>query len=102
MSQALKTLCLIHFWCWKNSLFPLLALWGNKKWLPSMKMKKMENFQNKMGFVGCKWTSLNAPGIMIHLHRPILELGDYQFPLLALWVNNKWLPNMKIKNMVNF
>ena len=38
MPQALKTLCLIQFWSWKNSLFPLLALWGNKKWLPSMKV----------------------------------------------------------------
>ena len=33
MPQALKTLCLIQFWSWKNSLFPLLALWGNRKWL---------------------------------------------------------------------
>ena len=38
----LKTLCLIHFWGWMNSLFPLLALWGNKNWPPSMKMKKIE------------------------------------------------------------
>ena len=33
--QALKTLCYIHFWSWENSLFPLLALWGNKIWPPS-------------------------------------------------------------------
>ena len=49
MPQALKPLCLIQFWSWKNSLFPLLALWGNKNWLPSMKVKKLQTFENKMG-----------------------------------------------------
>ena len=33
------SLCLIHFWGWMNSLFPLLALRGNKNWLPSIKVK---------------------------------------------------------------
>ena len=28
-----------------NSLFPVLALWGNKNGPPSMKVKKVENFQ---------------------------------------------------------
>ena len=77
MPQALETLCLIQFWSWENSPFPLLALWGNKKWLPSMKVKKllkilikkrllamrvkkMNNFQNKMSWMGCNWSSLNA------------------------------------------
>ena len=36
------------------TLFPLLSLWGNKNWPPSMKVKKMENFQNKRGLKGCK------------------------------------------------
>ena len=44
------------------SLFPLLALWGNKNGLPSMKVKKLKNFQNKYHLTGCKWFSLNAPG----------------------------------------
>ena len=30
MPKALKTLCVTQFWSWKNSLFPLLTLWGNK------------------------------------------------------------------------
>ena len=34
-----------------------MALLGIKKWLPSMVVKKMGKFQNKMV---CKWTSLNA------------------------------------------
>ena len=50
MSLALKTLCLIQFLNWVNALFPLLALWGNKKWAPSMKVKNMKNFQDKIGF----------------------------------------------------
>ena len=63
MSQALKTLCLIQFWSWNNSPFPLLALWGNKNWPPSMKKKIMKIFWHKKGSIGCKWYSYNAPGI---------------------------------------
>ena len=44
MPQALKTLCLILFLVWKNSLCWLLVLWGNKNWPPSMKVKKLEIF----------------------------------------------------------
>ena len=40
MPQALKPLCLIQFWSWKNSLFPLLALWGNKNWPPQYEGEK--------------------------------------------------------------
>ena len=35
-----QALCLVHFWSWVNSLFSLLALWGNKNWPPSMKVKQ--------------------------------------------------------------
>ena len=49
-----ETLCLIQFWSWVNVLFPILALWGNKNWPPSMKVKKLENLQNKRGLTGCK------------------------------------------------
>ena len=42
MFQALEVPCFIQFWSWRNPLFPLLALWGNKNWPPSMKVKKME------------------------------------------------------------
>ena len=31
-----------------------------------MKMKKVEKIQNKIGWMGYKWTSLNAQGIKIH------------------------------------
>ena len=31
---------LIQFWSYKNSLFPLLALWGNRNWPTSMKKNK--------------------------------------------------------------
>ena len=43
------------------SPFSLLALWGNKNWPPSIKVKQIENCQNKVGLEGCKWSSLNAP-----------------------------------------
>ena len=62
MPQALETLCLIQFWSWIIALFPILALWGNKNWPPSMKVKKLKKFGNKSGSMGCKWSSLNATG----------------------------------------
>ena len=83
MPQALKTLCLIQFWSWMNSPFPLLALWGNKNWPPSMKVKKMENFQDKKGWMGCKWSSLNAPSTENPLSHSLLELGDFPFPIIG-------------------
>ena len=61
------------------SLFSLLALWGNKKWPPSMKVQQIENCQNKMGLKGCKWSSLNAPGTQTPLSHPFLELGKLPF-----------------------
>ena len=66
-----------------QSTFPLLALWGNKNGLPSMKVKKMEKFQNKRGLMGCKWSSLNAPGTEIHLCHSILELGEFPFFIIG-------------------
>ena len=77
MPQALKPLSLIHIGKGKFSQLPLLALWGNKNWLPTMKVKKLEKCQNKMGFKGCKWFSLNAPGSQTPLCHPFSEpIGD--------------------------
>ena len=61
---------------WENSPFPLLALWGNKNGLPSMKVKKLKKIQNKMGLKGCKWSSLNAPGTETPLSHPYWERGN--------------------------
>ena len=83
MPQALNTLCLIHFWGWKNSLFPLLALWGNKNWPPSMKVKKMEIFQNKRGLKGCIWPSLNVPGTENPLSHSVFELERMLFYIIG-------------------
>ena len=83
MPQALKTLCLIHFWGWMNSPFPLLALWGNKNWPPSMKVKKLKIFWEKMSPKGCKWSSLNAPGTENPLSHPILKLHEFPFPTIG-------------------
>ena len=46
-------------------------------------MKKVEKFQNKIGIMGCIWSSLNAPGIKINLCHPILELGESHFSIRA-------------------
>ena len=83
MPQALKTLSLIHFWGWKNFIFPLLALWGNKNWPQSMNVKKMENFKNKMGLKECKWSSLNAQGTENPLPHSLLGLEEFPFPIIC-------------------
>ena len=84
------------------SLFSILALWGNKNWPPSMKVKKLDNSQNKSGSTGCKWSSLNAPGTENPLSHPLLGLGEFQFLLLALWGIKNWPPSMKVKKLENF
>ena len=83
MAQTLKILCLLHFWGWKNSLFPLLALWGNKNWPPSMKVKKLKTFLSKGGLMGCKWSSLNTPGTGNPLSHQPFELGEFPFPIIG-------------------
>ena len=48
MPQALKPLCLIHNEKGKFSQLPILALWGNKNGLPSMKVKELEKIPSKI------------------------------------------------------
>ena len=58
----------------RSSLFPLLALWGNKNWPPSIKVKKFEIFRNKRGSTCCKCPNLNTPGTQTPQYHPIPEL----------------------------
>ena len=37
----------------------------------------METFQNKMGLKGCKWSSLNAPGLNAPLSVPYWKLQEF-------------------------
>ena len=83
MPQAPKTPCLILFWGCEISLFPLLDLWGNKNGLPNMKMEMLENYQNKRGWTGCKWSSLIAPGTENPLSHSFLWLWEYPFPIIG-------------------
>ena len=64
-----------------------------------MKVKKMEKFGNKIGYMGCKWSSLKAPGTGNPLSHPVLELRNCPLPILALWGNKNWPPSMKVKKM---
>ena len=77
-------LCHCHLRGWMNSLFPLLALWGNKNWPPSMKVKKMEIFPDKIALMGGKWSSLNAPGTENPLSHSVLELEEFPFLIIGL------------------
>ena len=83
MPQALKPLCLIQFESWVNSIFPLLALWGNKNWPPSMKMEKLENPQSKSGLKGCKWSRLKGPGTQTPKSHPNLKLSELSFLIIG-------------------
>ena len=85
-----------------NPLFPLLALWGNKNWPPSMKEKKLKIFQHKMDSMSCIWYSLNAPGTETTLSHPILKLDESPFPLLSLWGKKNLPPSMKVKKLKIF
>ena len=60
-----------------------LALWGNKNGLPSMKVSKLEKFQSKMVLIGCKWSSLNAPGTQSPQSHPYWKLGEFPFPIIS-------------------
>ena len=61
------------------SLFSLAALWGNRNWPPSMKVRQIENELNKIGLNWCKRSSLNAPGTENPLSHSLLKLGDFPF-----------------------
>ena len=102
MPQAPKSLCLIHFWSWENSLFSVLALRGNNNWPPSIKVKQIEIFQVKMRLKGCKWSSLNVPGTQIPLSHFFWSWEISLFSVLALWGNKNWLPSIKVKQIEIF
>ena len=75
MPQALKSPCLSQFLSCLNFLFPVL--WGSRNWPPSIKVKKLKIFWDKMGSKGCKYSSLNAPGTETPLSHPILKLDEF-------------------------
>ena len=70
-------------WCWMNPPSSLLAFWGNMNWPPSMKLKKLKIFRNKMSSMGCKWSSLNAPGTVNPLSHSILKLDESLLPITS-------------------
>ena len=85
MPQGQKPLCLIHFWV--NPIFPFpapaassLPLSGViRKGSPSIKVRKVEFFWNKISFTGGKWSNLNAPGSETPVSHSLL--GESLFPI---------------------
>ena len=63
--------------------FPVLALWVNKNWPPSIKVKKLKIFWDKLSSNSCKQTSLNAPGTENPLSHPILRLEESHFSIIG-------------------
>ena len=67
--------------------FLILALWGNKNWPPSIKVQKFENQENKIGLRGCKWSSLNAPGIYSPEYHSSWENSIFKFFVWSIFAN---------------
>ena len=44
-----------------------------------MKVEKLENCENKIGFTGSKWSSLNAPGTQTPVCHPFLVISLFSF-----------------------
>ena len=89
---------------WKNSPFTLFDLWGRlKEWATTQyESQELENVQNKIGSMGCKCFSLNAPGTETLCGIHIGSWENYPFPLLALWGNKNGLPSRKVKKLKIF
>ena len=68
-----------------NSLFSILALLGNKNWPPSMKVKRLKIFLDKMGSKDFKWSSLNAQGTKSPMYHPILKLDEFILSLIPYY-----------------
>ena len=90
MPKALTPPFLIHIWSCRNSPFPLLALWGNKNWLPSMKVKKLEIFGTK----SAKQAPIR-PVWMPWALKPLclIQFGWFPFSHFlpsSLWGNKNW------------
>ena len=51
-AQALKVASLIQFLSWVVPHFPLIALWDNNNWPPSIKVRKSEKFIGQDGLDG--------------------------------------------------
>ena len=56
---------------------PLLALWGNKIWLPSMIVKNLVIIQKEMGLKWRKWSSMNATSTENPLSHSVLGLWEF-------------------------
>ena len=61
MPQAPKPLSLILFWSCENSLFQLLALWGNKNWPPQYEGEKVRTISEQKGLNLLQMTQFECP-----------------------------------------
>ena len=48
-----------------------------------MKVRNLENSQNKRGLKGCKWSSLNAPGTQTPLSHSVLKFAKWPFSIIG-------------------
>ena len=74
MFQTLKTLCLINFWGWKNSPFPLLTLWGNKNWPPQYENEKVGKFPEQKGLKGMQMVQFECSRHLNNSHASISKI----------------------------
>ena len=67
-AQALKVASLIQFLSWVVPHFPLIALWDNNNWPPSIKVRKSEKFigQDGLDWHDCKEEDVCAQALGSH------------------------------------
>ena len=84
---------------WNSLSSVSAALWANKNWTPSMKVKQIKDCINNNGLKGCKWSSLKVPGTETPVSHSGWENSIFSFS----WGNKELaLPSMKVNNWKNF
>ena len=83
-----------------TSPLPLFGVIDN--WTPSMKVKKFENFGDKISSTGCKWSSLNVPSTENPVSHPVLSESLFPFSVPLTGVIDNWTPSMKVKKFEIF
>ena len=84
MTQVCKPFSVIHFLELEKFPFLIIGLWGNKNWPPCIKMRQMENYKNKLGLKGCKWSSLNDSGTQTLQSYEFLQSFRYESDALLI------------------
>ena len=103
MPQAPKSLCLIQFLSWENSLSCILALWGNKNWPPQYEGEKDRIIWECERCKGLQMVQFDSPWHLKSSVSSSFKVG--WIPFSHYWpsgVIRIGLPSMKVKKFETF